>query len=101
MHPINLYKSGESSGEVSLGSLFSPNTEPIFAGSKTEITFLICRRGWPQATFLDGEDALVQSFDYWDAVAKSDISRVDGVARNELALGSSCALWRGIKERRH
>ena len=32
---------------------------------------------------MEGEDALLQSFDYLDAVVKSDISRVDGVSRNE------------------
>ena len=86
MRPMSLYESGESSGTVSLGELFSPSDTPLFAESNAtleDIAFLICRGGWPQATFLEGEDALVQSFDYLDAVVKSDISRVDGVSRNE------------------
>ena len=86
MRPMSLYESGESSGAVSLGALFSSDDKLIFAESKAtleDITFLICRGGWPQATFLEGEDALVQSFDYLDAIVKSDISRVDGVSRNE------------------
>ena len=86
MRPMSLYESGESSGAVSLGTLFSSEGAPIFAESSVtleEIAYLICRGGWPQATFLTGEDALVQSFDYLDAVVKSDINRVDGVARNE------------------
>ena len=86
MRPMSLYESGESSGAVSLGRLFSPSKDPIFAESNAsleDIVFLICRGGWPQATFLTGEDALVQAFDYLDAVVKSDISRVDGVSRNE------------------
>ena len=48
-----------------------------------ELAFLICRGGWPQATCLEGDDALVQAFDYLDAVVKSDISRVDGISRSE------------------
>lgn len=88
MRPMSLYESGESSGIVSLGALFSSSDEAIFAENKStleDIAFLICRGGWPQATFLDGEDALIQSFDYLDAVVKSDISRVDGVSRNETS----------------
>jgi len=84
MRPMSLYESGESSGAVSLGALFSPDDKPTFAENKAtleDIAFLICRGGWPQATFLEGDDALVQAFDYLDAVVKSDISRVDGVSR--------------------
>ena len=86
MRPMSLYESEESTGEVSLNALFSDAEKELFAESKItleDIAFLICRGGWPQATFLDGEDALSQSFDYLDAVVKSDISRVDGVSRNE------------------
>lgn len=86
MRPMSLYESGESSGAVNLGTLFSPGTEPIFAENKAaleDIAFLICRGGWPEATFLDGKDALDQSRDYLDAVVRSDINRVDGVSRNE------------------
>ena len=86
MRPMSLYESGESSGDVSLKALFGSDDEPVFAENKMsleKIAFLICRGGWPQATFLEGEDALLQSFDYLDAVVKSDISRVDGVSRNE------------------
>ena len=86
MRPMSLYESGESSGDISLKKLFSTGSEPVFSENVLnleKIAFLICRGGWPQATFLEGEDALLQSFDYLDAVVKSDISRVDGVSRNE------------------
>ncbi len=86
MRPMSLYESGESSGAISLGGMFSADTEPLFAENSAtleDISFLICRGGWPQATLLEGEDALVQSFDYLDAVVKTDISRVDGVSRSE------------------
>lgn len=68
MRPMSLYESGESSGAVSLSELFSPDDKPIFAENKAtleNIAFLICRGGWPQATFLEGDDALVQAFDYF------------------------------------
>lgn len=86
MRPMSLWESGESGGEVSMGALFSNPQKEIFGQNKLEladITYLICRGGWPLAAQLEGEDALEQSFDYYDAVVKSDISRVDGVKRNE------------------
>ena len=86
MRPMSLYESGESSGAVSLGALFSSGDSPVFDENKAtleDIAFLICRGGWPQATFLEGNDALIQAFDYVDAVVKSDISRADGVSRSE------------------
>ena len=87
MRPMSLYESGESSGEISLKKLFSAKDEPIFSENNStldDIAFLTCRGGWPQATFLKGEDALLQAYDYLDAVVKSDINRVDGISRNEL-----------------
>lgn len=88
MRPMSLYESGDSSGEVSLGELFS-NPENIYginALSLDDIAFFICRGGWPYATTLDKEPALDQVKYYYDAIIRSDISRVDGVRRNpELA----------------
>ena len=59
----------------------------IFSENKAtleDIAFLTCRGGWSQSTFLKGKDALLQAYDYLDAVVKSDISRVDGISRNEF-----------------
>lgn len=46
-----------------------------------DIAFLICRGGWPMAVGLPEEAALEQAFDYYDAVTKEDITKVDGVKR--------------------
>lgn len=86
MRPMTLFESGESNGAVSIQRLFEEPGEPIEGNaslSLDDITFLICRGGWPQATDLDGDDALIQAYDYLDAVVRSDISRVDGISRNE------------------
>ena len=48
-----------------------------------QTAFLLCRGGWPYACRLEGRIALRRAFAYVDAVAKRDISRVDGVARDE------------------
>ena len=84
MRPMSLYESGESSGEVSLKALFDGKLE--VDGENTldsdGLAFLVCRGGWPQSVGLKTRASLQQALDYYDAVVKSDISRVDGVARN-------------------
>ena len=84
MRPMSLYESGDSSGQVSLEQLFDA-PEQIDGENPLDLNrlaFLVCRGGWPRSTDLDGELALEQAFDYYDAVVKSDISRADGVTRN-------------------
>ena len=85
MRPMSLYESGESTGEVSLKSLFDGNLNIDGENSLDDIdklAYLVCRGGWPQAIGLKSEAALQQAFDYYDAVVKSDINRADGVNKN-------------------
>ena len=84
MRPMSLYESGESTGSISLLDLFNGN---LFIPQQNElnlqqVAYTLCRGGWPQATFLEGEVALDQAFDYVDAVTERDIQRVDNVKRN-------------------
>ncbi len=84
MRPMSLYESGESSGEVSLKELFT-NPTMVDGENKLELgdlAFLVCRGGWPKAVDMKPEAALEQAFDYYDAVVRSDISRVDGISRD-------------------
>lgn len=83
MRPMSLFESGESNGKVSLGDLFSA-PEKVLAKNELklkDIAFLICRGGWPMSVGLPDEPALEQAFDYYDAVTKEDIIKVDGVKR--------------------
>ena len=84
MRPMSIFESGESSGEVSLKSLFDQPNE--IDGESTldieRLAFLVCRGGWPQAIEMRDEVALDQAVDYYDAVVKSDINRADGVQKN-------------------
>lgn len=85
MRPMSLFESGESNGEISLSELFK-GPEQIASANELDISrlaFLVCRGGWPRASFLEDEIALEQAFDYYDAIVKTDISRVDGVKRDE------------------
>ena len=83
MRPMTLSESGESNGSVSLADLFAA-PEKLFGRNSLklqDIAFLICRGGWPMAVGLSEEAALEQAFDYYDAVTKEDVTRVDGVKR--------------------
>lgn len=84
MRTMSLWESGESNGSVSLASMFSG--EPVSAasaGTSLEmLAYQICRGGWPGSLGLSPKAALRQASNYVDAVAESDISRVDGVSRD-------------------
>ena len=83
MRPMSLYESGDSTGDVSLASLFE--SQPISGCSDLDLdrlTFLICRGGWPESVNMDDDVALDQAFDYIDAVIRNDMSRVDDIRRD-------------------
>ena len=84
MRPMSLFESGDSSGTVSLESLFEGNTnvEGESLLSLDDIAFLLCRGGWPLAIGLPKETALQQALDYYDGVVHSDINRADGIEKN-------------------
>lgn len=86
MRPMSLWESGESSGDVSLGELFShpekvDGTNPL---KMEDVAFSICRGGWPKSlNKKTAKAALSQVKEYFEAITRSDISRVDGVARDQ------------------
>lgn len=84
MRPMSLWESGESTGDISLGSLFDEPRD-IAGFSKLDlkrIAFLTCRGGWPLAVEMNDEIALDQAFDYLAAVEQRDIQQADGVDRD-------------------
>ena len=83
---MSLWESGDSSGTVSLSALFAgdvPMGAPPATKTLDEIAFLACRGGWPYVSELKTNVALNVAFSYLNAVVKSDISRYDGVSRDE------------------
>ena len=85
MRPMSLFESKESSGSVSLENIFSGNNLKLgesFNHTLESIAFLSCRGGWPQAIDMNRKAALRQAFDYVDAIANNDISRVDKILRD-------------------
>lgn len=84
MRPMTLWESGDSTGEISLTQLFE-GTSAAEGYNKLhidDIAFLLCRGGWPSAIGKSRRVALRQAYDYYDAVVKSDVSRVDEVVRS-------------------
>lgn len=84
MRPMSLFESGESTGEVSLASLFAGNHDVDGENhlELEDISFLLCRGGWPAALDLSDDAALYQAVDYYDGVVNSDINRADGIEKN-------------------
>lgn len=88
MRPMSLWESGDSSGDISLRALFNSNPNTTIRGINTlklaDIAFLACRGGWPKSIDKDNEkSALRQAINYYEAIVRFDISRVDDVARDE------------------
>ena len=84
MRPMSLFESGESNGNVKLTDLFTTPEKiaAINVLNLQRIAFLVCRGGWPRATFMEDDVALEQAYDYYNAIVNQDISRVDGVKRD-------------------
>lgn len=84
MRPMTLFESGDSTGCVSLKDLFDRNSKVDGESNLglEKLAFLICRGGWPQSIDLDGDLALDQAYDYYDAVVHNDINRVDSIKKN-------------------
>ena len=88
MRPMSLFESGESNGEVSIKTLFDENPGESLASvnglSVEDLSYFVCRGGWPRAVLQeDKEIALDQALNYYESVINNDISRVDGINRNE------------------
>ena len=92
LRTMSLWESGDSTGEVSLAKLFATDKEEYFVEGISQIemehlAYLTCRGGWPKSLDKKTEKAaLQQAIEYFEAVTKFDISRVDAVNRDsELA----------------
>ena len=84
MRPMSLYESLESTGEVSLGNMFS-GIEKISGNSNVSfnrIAYLVCRGGWPESVGDDDETALLIAENYFRSLTDTDITEVDEIRRN-------------------
>ena len=84
MRPMSLFESGESSGSVSLRGLLAsePASGPAPPLELSDIADLACRGGWPGLLGDEPAAAQLQLRGYLDEISRTDISRVDGIARD-------------------
>lgn len=88
LRTMSLWESGDSTGEVSLSKLFANANESYFVEGINQIdierlAYLTCRGGWPKALNKKSDKAAMQqAIEYFDAVTRFDVSRVDGVKRD-------------------
>ena len=84
MYTMSLYESGESTGDVSLRSLFQ---NQFTDGIENELTVenlgaAICRGGWPSSVGKTQKSALLIGRSYVDAICESDASQADGISKD-------------------
>ena len=85
MHPMSLWESGRSSGDISLKSLCEKNFEPKLTGEVDIQKLIDCiiRGGWPGNQEADIENAALLPKEYIHAVITDDVHRIDGIRRDE------------------
>lgn len=103
MRPMSLWESGESNGQLSLRALFNGTTAEAYESNELDIeqlSWLICRGGWPATLTMTKNGALKQSINYIEAIASRDISGIDEVKREKeftLRLLRSYARFQGAQ----
>ena len=88
MRTMSLYESLDSTGEVSLEELFF-NPDHIEGFNKLdidELSYLICRGGWPGAINLKHEVSLRPAFNYYESIIHSESSLGDGISKNRTRM---------------
>ena len=83
MRTMSLFESNESTGQVSLESLFD-HAEPEGTAqlSIEGLAFAIARGGWPASIGLSEKAALAQSGKYLTAIVENDVFELSDVQRN-------------------
>jgi predicted AAA+ superfamily ATPase len=117
MYPMSLFESGESSGIISLQSLFdgTPNLSQASALTVNDLTIALARGGWPQTLSLPDSIACDIAFEYLHSLEQSDLlgnSDKTGrrnsdkmrmfllsIARNTATTAALRTLIRDVKER--
>ena len=89
MQTMSLFESQESTGTVSLSSLFN-NKNYDFDGATSnlsieQLVFCACRGGWPDSVSKNSDRAkLYVAKSYVDNICEADVSTVDGVKKDPV-----------------
>ncbi len=84
MRTMSLYESGDSSGDVSLRSLFEGRFETAYGkiGSLDDLARLTARGGWPGLIGMDEEDVRASLKDMVDRICETDARKAGPKKRN-------------------
>ena len=84
MRPMSLYESKDSSGKISLKSLFDHTFSPILIEQPklNDIIRLIVRGGWPGNLNLNKDQYTLATKEYINAIVNHDIYRLEGINRD-------------------
>lgn len=84
MRPMSLWESEDSTGSASLEQIFENKFQAGSSKNHTldDITYLICRGGWPASIGKSPQVALRQAFNYIDAVENQEMSDIDDIKRD-------------------
>lgn len=88
MHPMSLYESSDSTGQVSLENLCKGELSPVFTGevSLEKLIQMIVRGGWPGAIDMNEKQASILANEYLNAVIDDDVYHIDGIKRNIMKM---------------
>ncbi|MCQ2265334.1 MAG: DUF4143 domain-containing protein [Bacteroidales bacterium] len=84
MRPMSLWESEDSTGCASLEHIFENKFQAGTSKNHSldDITYLICRGGWPASIGKSPQVALRQAFNYIDAVENQELSDIDDIKRD-------------------
>jgi len=87
MHPMSLFESGGSSGEVSLAKICAGDDIGVVRIENPSVEWLITqvvRGGWPGALGMSDEQAFLVPREYIENVVNIDINRLDDIERDPV-----------------
>ena len=89
MRPMSLFESGDSTGAVTLDSLFNGTMAPSKAINLSieDAVNLVVRGGWPNALNHTVDESITQNRGYIDSVLRDDLPRIDTSRRNQSKFG--------------
>lgn len=91
MHPMTLFESGDSTGDVSLASLFEDPGQQIRGRSYLgidDVIGLAVRGGWPRAVSMDPEDGAFIAGEYVRSITSGNEIEIDGMTYSAEKLGA-------------
>ena len=114
MSTMSLFETGDSEGSVSLKDLFDNKFETKIVKDLTldDITYLICRGGWPENIGISKNDVTIIPTSYIETILNEDVYKLDdkdyniskmrlllrSLARNESTTVRNTKLMDDIKE---